>query len=156
MDEVPAIPFRRSFRVGWGDLDSNGHMANRAYLDHAADSRLAYFAERGFPVLRLAAERFGPIIVRDELVYRKELLLLEEFVVELRVAGFSADDVRFLIENTFRNAAGDVAAVVTSEGLWFDLDRRHPRTPPAELAAAFRAAPRTESFRELPARRTPG
>jgi acyl-CoA thioester hydrolase len=143
------------FRVGWGDLDANQHLGNRAILDRAADARLLWFAANGFPGPRLAAERFGPAIVRDELVYRRELRLLDEFTVDVLLTGLSDDAVRFAVQNTFRNAEREVTTVVRSEGVWFDLDRRRPRRPPAELEAIFRAMPRSTDYAELPSRRIP-
>ncbi len=140
------------FVVGWGDLDANNHLGNTAILDHAADARLTYFARRGYPGTRFADERIGPVMLRDELVYRRELRLLEEFTVDVQAVGISPDGVRFRIENTFRNAAGETTAVVTSEGLWFDLDQRKPRVPSPELDAVQRTMPRSPAFRELPAR----
>jgi acyl-CoA thioester hydrolase len=144
--------FRQSFRVGWGDLDGNHHMANRAFLDRAADTRVLFFAHHGFSVSRFAAERIGPVILRDELVYRKELRLLDEFTVDLEAFGLSSDGTRFDLGNTFRIGEDVVAAVVRSEGLWFDLDKRRPRAPPPELDAVERKMPRGEGFRELPLR----
>jgi acyl-CoA thioester hydrolase len=140
------------FVVGWGDLDGNNHMGNTAILDRAADTRFLYFAFHGFPGQRFAAERVGPVIVRDELVYRKELRLLDQFTVDLKVVGLSKDGVRFTLENTFRDVNGEVTAIVNSEGVWFDLDRRKPRSPPPELDAVQREMPRAERFREIPAR----
>jgi acyl-ACP thioesterase len=32
--------FEQRFRVSWGDLDSNAHMANTSFLDRAADTRM--------------------------------------------------------------------------------------------------------------------
>jgi len=144
--------FEEGFRVGWGDNDANGHMGNAAFLDRASDTRVRFFARRRFPVARFAAERFGPVIVRDELVYRKRLRLLEEFTVDLELVATSADGVRFRLHNTFRNAAGEVAAEVTSEGVWFDLVERKPRTPPPEVHAVQREMRRGDRFQELPAR----
>ena len=40
----------RTFLAGWGTMDFNSHMANTAYLDMAADVRMAFFEEHGFPV----------------------------------------------------------------------------------------------------------
>jgi acyl-CoA thioester hydrolase len=151
-DEAPREDFRRSFRVGWGDVDANGHMANTAFLDHAADTRLAFFAEHGYPGSRLATDRLGPVIVRDELAYRREQRLLEEFTVDLCMAVLSADGVRFHIENTFRTSTDEVAAAITSEGLWFDLELRRPRAPPEELNLIQRSAPRARSFQEIASR----
>jgi acyl-CoA thioester hydrolase len=144
--------FRQNFRVGWGDLDGNHHMANRAFLDRAADTRVLFFAHHGFSVSRFASERIGPVILRDELVYRKELRLLDEFSVDLELFGLSLDGTRIELGNTFRTGEDVVAAVVRSEGVWFDLDKRRPRVPPADLDAVQRRMPRTEGFKELPPR----
>ena len=147
--------FEQRFRVGWGDLDVNAHMRNTAFLDRAADARMLFFASQGFTVARFAAEKFGPVIVRDELVYRKELRLLDEYAVDLHLCGLSADGIRFRVRNTFRSAVDEVAAVVTSEGVWFDLERRRPRAPPEALDAAQRAMPRSDDFAEIPSRASP-
>jgi acyl-CoA thioester hydrolase len=128
-------------------------MANTAFLDRAADTRFLFFSENGFPGTRFAAEHLGPVIVRDDLVYRKELRFLDEFTVDLRSVGLSTDGVRFELQNTFRNTDGEVAATVTSEGVWFDLDSRRPRPPPVSLDEVQRRIPRDSSFKELPARR---
>ena len=149
---APAPEPRGRFRVGWGDIDGNAHMANTAFLDHAADARFFFFADRGFTGARFATERVGPVIVRDELTYRRELRLGEEFSVEVRMAGLSRDGCRFRIENTFRTAAGDLVATVRSDGTWFDLERRRPRLPPPDLDAIQRAMPRSDGFAELPNR----
>ncbi|HEY4231530.1 MAG TPA: thioesterase family protein [Thermoanaerobaculia bacterium] len=45
----PAAAYAKPFRAGWGTMDFNGHMANTAHLDLAADLRMAFFSERGFP-----------------------------------------------------------------------------------------------------------
>ena len=39
--------YAREFLAGWGAMDFNGHMANWAYLNLAADVRMAFFAEYG-------------------------------------------------------------------------------------------------------------
>lgn len=145
--------FVRHFRVGWGDVDGNGHMANTAFLDRAADTRFEFFAACGFPVGRFIEERVGPVIVRDELVYRKELRLLEEFTVDLEALGLSSDGARFELGNTFHNLAGELVASVNSGGTWFDLDRRRPRAPSADLDAVQRKMHRSDRFKELPPRR---
>jgi acyl-CoA thioester hydrolase len=141
--------FEQRFRVGWGDVDSNGHMANTAFLDRSADTRFLFFASHGYPGTRFAAEHVGPVIVRDELQYRKELRLLEEFTVDLELVGLSADGARFQLGNTFSTAAGELSAIVVSSGLWFDLDHRKPRRPPPELDRAQREIPRSDRFREI-------
>jgi acyl-CoA thioester hydrolase len=142
--------FEQKFRVGWGDVDGNSHMANTAFLDRAADTRFLYYVLHGFPAARFREERVGPVIVRDELVYRKELLLMEEFTVDLEVTGLSTDGGRFQVRNTFHNGAGEPVATVTSDGLWLDLEKRRPVLPPADLDAVMRGMPHATIFHEIP------
>ena len=40
--------YSKEFLAGWGTMDFNGHMGNTAYLNLAADVRMAFFAEHGF------------------------------------------------------------------------------------------------------------
>src|SRR5579871_6548166 len=125
------------FRVGWRDLDGNAHMGNSSYLDHASNTRMAFFLRKGFTLARFESEKFGPVILRDELVYKKELRLMEEFVVNYELVGISEDGGRFRVRNTFRNSTHDVAATVTSDAIWFDLEHCRPRLP-AEIDALMR------------------
>ena len=147
-----ASHFEQRFRVGWSDLDANAHMGNSSYLDHASNTRMMFFALNGFTVACFASEKFGPVVVKDELVYRKELRLMDEFTVDFEAAGASADGVQFRVRNTFRNAAGEIAAIVTSEGVWFDLERRRPRVPPSDLDGLMRTLQRTSDYAEIPPR----
>ena len=148
----PDAPVR--FKVGWGDLDANNHMANVAFLGRATDTRFEFFDRLGFPGSRFAIERIGPVVLREEISYRRELRLQDEFTVDLKVTGISPDGICFSMQHTFRDASGQVAAVVTSEGLWFDLESRRPRVPSAELDATQRALPRADSYKELTARKS--
>ncbi|MDA4111296.1 MAG: thioesterase family protein [Thaumarchaeota archaeon] len=144
--------FEERFRVGWSDLDGNAHMGNSSYLDHASNTRMLFFVQNGFTLARFASERFGPVVTRDELVYRKELRLMDEFTVDFELVGLSDDGGRFRVRNTFRNSTKNVAAAVTSDGVWFDLEHRRPRAPPMELDALMRALQRSTDFAGIPSR----
>jgi hypothetical protein len=63
--------YAREFLAGWGTMDFNGHMANTAYLNLAADVRMAFFAEHGFP-LRVPAARDRTRRRRDGVEYFRE------------------------------------------------------------------------------------
>ena len=147
--------FEQRYHVGWSDLDGNAHMGNASYLGYASDTRIHYFAQNGFTLARFASERFGPVVVRDELVYRKELRLMDEFVVDFELVGLSEDGMRFQVRNTFRNVSGDVAASVTAEGVWFDLELRRPRIPPSDLDTLMRALRHAKDFASIPNKAAP-
>lgn len=124
--------FEKMLYARWGDMDFNGHMRNTAYLDASADVRMFFFEANGFSMREFERRRIGPVILRDDLEYFRELRLLEPVRVTL-VAKEIGDDGRFVLVNEFFREDGKPAARVTSTGGWLDLDRRKLTTPPEEL-----------------------
>ncbi|RJO67710.1 MAG: thioesterase [Myxococcales bacterium] len=143
--------FRRVFHAGWGTMDFNAHMANRAYLDMAADARMMFFEANGFSMREFERLGVGPVVRRDELDYFREVRLLEPVTVELLLAGLSPDASRMKLRNIFYRPDGEKAAVLTSFGGWLDLRERHLIAPPERLRDVLASTPRTEDFETLPA-----
>jgi len=136
--------------AGWGDMDFNSHMRNTAYLDKSADVRLLFFSRHGFPISEFAKLKLGPVVMKDEVIYFKEIKLLEEMEISLAVAGLSEDGSRHLLRNEFYRADGRRAAMVSSLGGWLDLSARRFIAPPSQLLAALTTLPKTEDFAVLP------
>ena len=151
---APSTParFAREFVAGWGTMDFNGHMANTAYLDLAADVRMTFFAEHGFPPSEFRRLAIGPVVRHDELEYFREVGLHDRVTVTHAVAAMSADGARFTLENEIWSATGERAARVRSTGGWLDLRARKLVAPPPALLAAFSQVPKTEDFVLLPPR----
>ena len=141
--------FAKTLYAGWGDLDANGHMRNTAYLDKAADVRMYYFAEHGFPSREFARVGIGPVVRKDEIEYFREVRLLDPVIVTLQVDALSADGARFVLRNEFWRD-DELVARVTTTGGWLDLKARKLIAPPERLRALLDTAPRTRDFRELP------
>ena len=142
--------FERAFTAGWGDMDFNSHMRNTSYLDRAADVRMMYFAENGFPIAEFYRLRMGPVILRDEVDYYREVGLLDEFRVTLEMAELSADGSRMVIQNSFYRPDGKLIARVRSKAGWIDLDARKLVSPPESLLGALQNSARTDDFKEVP------
>jgi len=142
--------YSKSFIAGWGDMDFNSHMRNTAFLDRAADVRMMFFSENGFSMREFIKRRLGPVIMKDEIEYSRELALLQDFTVTLQMAGLSPDGSRFLMRNDFFNSEGKLCARVTSAGGWLDLEARRLVIPPAELLTALCALHNTDDFKTLP------
>ena len=134
-----------TYRTRWADMDPNGHMRHSAYADYAADQRVVLLAKWGYDVARFAELRLGPILFREETKFLKEVGIGEEIRVDGRLASVKEDGSRWTIVHTIFKADGRVAATVTVDGAWLDLDRRKLTVPPAELAAAFSHMPPVES-----------
>lgn len=143
--------FSHEFLVGWAEVDFNAHMRNSAFLDHASDTRMLFFASVGLGVAELERLRLGPIVKSDQVEYFRELRLVERFRVTHQVAGLAPDCSRYRIRNEFFRCRDDLlAARVTSTGGYIDLDRRKLVAPPEHVREVLRAVSRTEDFAELP------
>ena len=142
--------YTKTVYVGWGDLDSNAHMKNTAYLDKAVDVRMMYFQDQGFSVREFEWLRLGPVVMRDEVEYYRELRLLEPVQITLKLAGMSENATRFRMQNEFFREDGQLAARVTSTGGWLDLSSRKLVVPPAPLVAAMNHLARSTDYELLP------
>lgn len=133
------MPHSQTYTVRWAELDPNGHMRHSAYADFAADQRVHWLASHGYDLRKFAELRIGPILFREETKYLKEIHAGEEIRVEGRLMNGTPDGSRWTIEHTIYKADGRVAATVTVDGAWLDLERRKLTVPPAELAAVLQA-----------------
>ena len=137
---------RRQFYAGWGDVDVNAHMRNAAYLEKSTDVRLMYFIENGFPVKEFVRLHIGPVVMKDELEYFKEVGLHQEITVTFELAGHALDGSRYLVRNEFFRADGTLSTRVTSAGGWLNLLERKLIAPPPGLLSAMNALGRTSDF----------
>jgi len=142
--------FERRVIAGWGDMDFNSHMRNTACLDKSADVRITYFSENGFSMQEFMRLRLGPVIIRDELDYHREVSLMEELRATLELAALAAHGSRFAIQNSFYRLDVQRVARVKSTGGWLDLTVRKLLGPPEGLLAALQRAPRSEELTEVP------
>lgn len=140
------VMYSKKMFAGWGDMDFNSHMKNTAYLDKSADVRMLFFAENGFPVSEFSRLKIGPVILKDEVEYQKEVSLLQEITVTLAIAGLSEDGSRFILRNEILRPDGRLSARVTSTGGWLDLTARKLAAPPENLLVALKSLPRTDDF----------
>jgi acyl-CoA thioester hydrolase len=141
--------FEKTLFAGWSDMDFNSHMRNTAFLDKCVDVRMMFFAENGFPMEELLRCKIGPVVMKDEVEYFKEVRLLDPLRVTLTLAGLAEDGSRFKLRNELWRDDGKLLARVTSTGGWLDLTSRKLVVPPAELLAAMRSLSQAEDFQVL-------
>lgn len=143
-------PYTKSFTVRWADCDLNGHMRNTAYSEYAIDIRVAFLSEHGFGIDRMLEMGFGPVILREEIDYLREVHLGEAVRVDVAVLGLSPEYGRFRFAHDFEKANGKACARIVLAGAWLDLRTRRLLPPPEPLAAVMRAFPRGDGYAELP------
>jgi acyl-CoA thioester hydrolase len=132
-------PTIQRFVIQWRDLDANGHMRNTAYLEYATQSRFAWFAANGFTLDDFQRIAIGPITLRDEITYVREVRMLETITSTLHASSWSEDGSRFRLVNDIANAGGDRVARVVADLAWMDMNARRICAPPAELFRLVRA-----------------
>jgi acyl-CoA thioester hydrolase len=141
--------FEKKLMAGWGDMDFNSHMRNTAFMDKAGDVRMLFLSEHGFSMGELMRQRIGPVVMKDEIVYFKEVMLLDEITVTLAVAGLAPDGSRWMLRSDIIRPDGKLAARITSTGGWLDLGARKLVVPPPALMATWQSLGKTEDFQEL-------
>lgn len=139
-------PYIKDYQVRWSDLDSNSHMKNTSYLEYASQTRMSYFFDMGFPPKRMMEMGIGPVAVRDEIFYIREIQLMDPFTVSLQLDGLSEDQSRMRLINIFTNDKGKVFSKVISDGVWFNLLQRKVTPPPDEMKKLMLILPKSETY----------
>jgi acyl-CoA thioester hydrolase len=142
--------YTKTLYAGWADMDFNSHMKNTAYLDKAADVRQMFLIENGFPMEEFLRLRIGPVVMKDEIEYFKEVGLQQQIKVTYALAGHAPDGSRFLLRHEIFRPDGTLSARVTSTGGWLDLAERKLVAPPPALLSAMNSLEKTGDFVVLP------
>lgn len=142
--------YSKTLYAGWADMDFNSHMKNTAYLDKAADVRQMFLIKNGFPVEEFLRLRIGPVVMKDEVEYFKEVGLQQQITVTYALAGHAVDGSRFLLRHEIFRSDGKLSARVTSAGGWLDLAERKLIVPSPTLLSAMNLLEKTSDFTVLP------
>lgn len=141
--------FSCRFEVRWADLDGNRHVRNTAFSEYASHTRFQLLAMHGFTPERLEAQRFGPVMMREEVRYRREVRFGDTLSVDVACAGLSSDASHWLVRQEVRRSDGKDAAILVIQGGWIDLSTRKAIAPPQELSDLLQGLPRAKEFMEL-------
>ena len=142
-------PFAERFPIRWSDLDANRHVRNTIFSELATHTRFRLLESNGFGQARFEELRFGPVMFREEVRYRRELRFGDEATVSVEFDGLSDDGSQWRVRQAVTRDDGKESAVLTIDGAWIHLDTRTLVAPPTELLDLIRGLPRTERFEVL-------
>lgn len=137
------------FSVRWSDLDANRHLRNTVFSEYATHTRFRMLEAHGFTQADFERERFGPVMFREEIRYRREVLFGDEVTVNVLIAGLSADGSHWRVRQEVKRENGKDAAVLTIDGAWIHLDARKLVAPAPAVLQILQSLPRTIDFEEL-------
>ena len=141
--------FIKEVQVRWSDLDPNVHLRHSVYYDWGAFCRIAFLNEHQLTTELMQRLQIGPILFREECVFKREIRLGDKATINLQVLRAKKDFSKWTIQHTVMKNEGTVAAILTVEGAWLDTAKRKLATPPPEVFGVFSQMPLGANFQRL-------
>lgn len=139
--------FTREISIRWSDLDPNFHVRHSAYYDFGAQHRIEILEREGLTKKVMQEGHFGPIIFREECVFRKEIHLGDKIFISTKMGKMKADASRWTIVHELKNDKEELCAVITLDGAWIDTKLRKLARPTPEIVGRVMGSfPKTEDF----------
>jgi len=138
--------YSKNIEVRWSDMDPNFHLRHSVYYDWAAFMRLTFLLEHKLTPAVMHELHFGPILFREECVFKREVAFGDKISVNLLATKSRRDLSRWSMIHEIWKNNDTLSAVVTVDGAWLDTKIRKLATPPAMIQSVFDALPKAENF----------
>lgn len=138
--------FSLPVQVRWADLDPNFHLRHSVYYDWGAMCRVEFLSKYGLTVQLMQQLHFGPIIFREECVFRKEVRLGDAVTIDLTLLTAKKDYSRWTIQHHITKGEGELSAILTIDGAWLDTSKRKLAVPPQQAVEVFSQMPAGAAF----------
>lgn len=138
--------YSKPVEIRWSDLDPNFHLRHSVYYDWCAYVRVSYLAEHGITPVVMLQQHIGPVLFREECVFRREIAFGDKVEVRLFVVKARRDLSRWTMRHEVWKSGETLSAVVTVDGSWIDTVARKLAVPPVLFVEVFAALPKAEGF----------
>jgi acyl-CoA thioester hydrolase len=139
--------FKIPVTLRWADFDPNFHLRHSVYYDFAATARVEFLTAHGLSTQLMIERHFGPILFREEALFRKEVRPGDELYITVAVTKLRRDASRFSFRHELiRSSDHVVCAIMNIDGAWIDTNLRKLTVPPQEVLELMEHAPRAEDF----------
>lgn len=141
------MAFTKQISLRWSDMDPNFHLRHSAYYDLGSQQRVEILEQFGLTLRVMQEQGFGPILFREECVFRREIRLSDTITISCALWKMRADASRWSIRHEFRNQDNELCATLTLDGAWMDTQLRRIANPTPVIAMeAFHQMPKTQDF----------
>lgn len=140
------MSYSKQVEIRWSDLDPNFHVRHSVYYDFGAYIRMCFLTEHGLTPQLLLQHNLGPILFREECVFKREIHFGDIVSINLVLKQSSASYSRWTMQHEIIKNSGTVAAVITVDGAWLDTARRKLTIPTEFVTPTFEQLPRAEDF----------
>ncbi|MCW3073908.1 MAG: thioesterase [Flaviaesturariibacter sp.] len=141
--------FKTAMQIRWSDLDPNFHLRHSVYYDWGALCRMEYLSAAGITIDVMQRLHIGPILFREECVFRKEIKMGDAVSISLKLLRSRKDFSRWSFQHQISKNEDTVAAVLQVDGAWMDVLERKLATPPEAITTVFEQMAKAEDFHWL-------
>lgn len=138
--------FTQTLQVRWSDIDANRHLRHSVYYDCAASLRMTLLSERGLTTKKLEELMIGPVLFREEAVFRREFLFEDTIMLDVELKKATADFSRWTLQHHFTKADGTLCCTLTVDGAWIDMTKRKLAVPNEYVQEIFKNFPKASDF----------
>jgi acyl-CoA thioester hydrolase len=138
--------FELPVQIRWSDIDANFHLRHSVYYDWGASCRLEFLGKHGLTTEMMQQLHFGPILFREECIFRREIKLGDPVTISLEIISAKKDYSRWSIRHTIMKNTETVSAILTVDGAWLDTAIRRLAMPPEKITQIFSQMPKTNTF----------
>lgn len=138
--------FSRQIQIRWSDLDPNFHLRHSVYYDWGAFCRVEFLNEYGLTAEVMQQLQFGPILFKEECVFRREIRLGDGIQMNLQLLRSKKDFSRWSIQHQIIKNTDTLCAVLTVDGAWMNIAQRKLTSPPHQVHEVFGKMPLAERF----------
>ena len=104
-------------------LDTFGHVNNATYLELYEQARWEALNDHGVSVQKITQDQIGPVLLKVELIFKKELLLRENIEIHSELIEKVNHKV-MRVRQTMRNKNQEIASIATFDIGVMDLTKR--------------------------------
>lgn len=138
--------FLKPVEVRWSDLDPNFHLRHSVYYDFGAFARISFLEEHGLTAAVMAANQIGPILFREECLFKREIRLGDKVTIDVELLSAREDQSRWSIRHNIWKNGDTLSAILTVDGAWIDVGKRKLTVPPEHVLHVFNNMPRSSEF----------
>lgn len=141
--------FKQAIQIRWADVDANRHLRHSVYYDYGATMRMSVLAGRGLTMEKLAEFGVGPILFREEALFKREIHFEDQITIDVELVKSREDFARWSLRHHLTKSDGTLAAVINIDGAWIDLRKRKLAIPNEFIASVFAEFPKADDYELL-------
>jgi acyl-CoA thioester hydrolase len=141
--------YTKKVEIRWSDLDPNFHLRHSVYYDWGAYVRMCFLTENGLTPTVMKEQHFGPIIFREEALFKREIHFGDNVEVNVQIVACKKDMSRWTMIHEVKKNETIIAALLTVDGAWIDTTIRKLAVPPAQFIEVFEHIAKSENFQWL-------